>query len=427
MKSYTIKSSYRKLREYYNDILNKDKGLFNNSNDEPTPIECVEEMIAKIPEEIFKNEDLKILDPCCGTGNFFIPLYNKLKEEIGRKKLLEEVLHFNDINRKRLEVVNKVFLGHKYDLNVSCKDFLEFEEDVLYDLIITNPPYAKISPDGKRASKNHNLIGLFLSKDLSLLKEGGILVFITPNNWMSYSRRNKLIREITKYQLLHLDIHTAKKYFKKVGSSFTWYVLEKKPSYKDIEVECLWKGNIYKDKVKSGVRNYIPLFYTRKVQSILSKTIDKDQERFLMETSSDLHRYTKRDIIKNEADDEYKYRLLHTPSQTCWSNRAHKYQEGYKVFIGTTTYYNAFVDDCGMTQSFIFYRAENIEKAEKVAKILNHPLYKFINNICRYGNFNNIMIIKYFPLCEEFEDVYDKFGITKEEQTFIEDNTIGCK
>lgn len=419
---YTVESKYNLLKNHYDKVLNKDKKLFNSSNDEPTPIDCVEEITAKIPDSFFDKDDIKILDPCCGTGNFFLPLLYRLRDKFSDKQILEKILHFNDINLKRLNIVKEVFLSNKYDINLSCNDFLKFKEDTLYDMIITNPPYAKISKDGKRASKNHNLIGLFLSKALSLLKDGGLLVFITPNNWMSYSNRNKLIKEITGYQLIHLNIHTAKKYFPKVGSSFTWYILEKKKSYKDMSIECLWKGKIYKDKVKSGVRKYIPLFYNRLVQNILSKTIDKEQKRFSIQTSSDLHRYTKRDIIRNEKDDEYKYKLIHTPTQTCWANRPHKFQEGYKVFIGTTSYYNAYVDNCGMTQSVVFYLAKDKKDADNVAKILNHPLYKFINNICRYGNFNNIMILKSFPYCEKYDDVYEKFSITEEEKKLIESN-----
>ena len=51
-----------------------------------------------------------------------------------------------------------------------------------------------------------------------------------------------------------------------------------------------------------------------------------------------------------------------------------------------------------------------------------HPMYVFINNICRYGNFNNIRVLQKFPKCLNYDKVYKTFDITKEEQEFIEKN-----
>jgi hypothetical protein len=181
--------------------------------------------------------------------------------------------------------------------------------------------------------------------------------------------------------------------------------------------------NIYQDQVDSGVRKYIPLLYNSTVKSILSKTVDNTAlNKFQVETSSDLHKYTKRDIISTDKDDEFKYRLIHTPSQTVYASRPHKYQEGYKVFISTTNTYSVFVDDCGMTQSIAFIRCKTQQDAMELKNILEHPLYIFINNICRWGNFNNIRILQSFPVPKDSNNIYESFGITDKEQKYIEKN-----
>ena len=77
----TISNSFEELKEYYDNILNKDRSTYKTSNDEPTPIECIEEMMNKIPEELWSRKDLKILDPCCGNGNFHVPIYFKLLQK----------------------------------------------------------------------------------------------------------------------------------------------------------------------------------------------------------------------------------------------------------------------------------------------------------------------------------------------------------
>ena len=416
----TIQSQYDILKNYYDENLNKNKKLVKTSNDEPTPITCVEEMVNKIPNDFWKREDIKILDPCCGCGNFPFVIYHKLKKYHTKEYIMNNMLYFNDINEDRLAVLKSIF--NSDDINIYRQDFTTFSADIKFDLIAANPPYAKLLPNGKRASKNHNLIGIFIRKSLEHLNKGGYLLYITPDNWMSYADRNTLILELTELQIHYINIHIAKKYFKKVGSSFTWYLIENIESYKDIEIEGIWKKKLYKSVVRSERRHFIPLYYTDLIQNIINKTIDKSGEKFVVETSSDLHKYTKKQFISNERDEIYKYKLIHTPKQTVWSSRPHKFQEGYKVFISTTSYYSTFVDNCGMTQSVAFIRCNSKKQAENISNVLNHPLYKFINNICRYGNFNNIRIMQKFPYCEDYDNVYKKFGITQEEIEFIQAN-----
>lgn len=413
-------SDYRTIKQYYDDILNKDKDLVVTTNDESTPIDCVEEMICKIPESFWKKKTLKILDPCCGCGNFPIVIYYKLLKYHHREHILTNMLYFNDLNITRTNVLKKIFDS---ELNIYNEDFLEINMADKFDLIVANPPYAKLLPSGKRASKNHNLIGLFVRKSLEILKSKGLLLYITPDNWMSYADRNTLISEITNLQIVYLNIHIAKKYFKKVGSSFTWYLIENTPSYKSIHIEGIWNKKIYKDNVKSEERKYIPLYYNKTIQSILHKTIDNNNVlKFDVKTSSDLHKYTKKALISQTQDNLHKYKLIHTPKQIVWSSRPHKYQDGFKVFISTTSYYGTFVDDCGMTQSIAFIICKDETDAKNINYVLNHPMYKFINNICRYGNFNNIRILQRFPYCDNYEEVYDKFDLSYDEIKFIESN-----
>ena len=385
-------ATYEELKTFYDTVLNADKSTYTSSNDEPTPIACIEEMIAKIPAELWHRTDLKILDPCCGNGNFALPVFFQLWTSGNREKkdILEQVLVFNDINEARLTNMHKVFQGDTYALHIYNQDFLQKTfrpEDKQYDLIMANPPYAKLLENGKRASKNHNLIQAFIERSLALLKPDGYLLFLVPDNWMSYADRNTLIEQLTLLQIVHLDIHSAKRHFKKIGSSFTWFVIQNRPFDQPFTVSGLWKKTAYESRVASMPRKYIPLLYNATVQGILAKTLELQvsRQRFHVETSSDLHRYTKAALISNTETEEHRYRLIHTPKQTVYASRPHKWQEGYKVFISTTDKYQVFVDGCGMTQSIVFIRCASREEAETYAAILRHPLYVFLNNIAAGG------------------------------------------
>jgi adenine-specific DNA-methyltransferase len=422
-------STFDTLKCYYDNTLNLDKTTYTSSNDETTPIDCITDMIHKIPDELWEREELTILDPCCGNGNFALPVLFKLLDKYTIKHIVENIIHFNDISITRLNNVKKIYCQGKYSLNITCVDYLTHDYTEKYDLVMANPPYAKLLQNGKRASKNHNLIKAFIEKTLQILKPNGYLLFITPDNWMSYADRNTLIQTLTSLQIIHLDIHSAKKYFKKIGSSFTWYIIQNCNSYKNINVSGIWKKNTYESSVVSCVRKYIPLVYNDIVYSILQKTIDNELlEKFDVKTSSDLHKYTKAEFIHDVKTDKFKYKLIHTPKQTVYSSKPHKYQDGYKVFISTTDKYQVFIDNCGMTQSIVFIQCVDEAQAKKYLNILQHPLYLFLNNICRWGNFNNIRVLQSLPIPDieytgEHEQIYSYFDISAEEIEFIRTNS----
>jgi hypothetical protein len=105
---------------------------------------------------------------------------------------------------------------------------------------------------------------------------------------------------------------------------------------------------------------------------------------------------------------------------------AYKFQEGYKVFISTTDKYKVFIDNCGMTQSIVFILCKDQDQANKFLQILKHPIYVFLNNICRWGNFNNIRILQSFPIPITYsgneQDLWDYYNITPQEILYICDN-----
>lgn len=417
-----LTASYEEVKHYYDTVLNKDTTTQHTTNDISTPLGCIEDMLEKLPEELWSRPNLSILDPCCGNGNFHVPIYYKLRAySHSPQAILETILHFNDVNGARLKHAGQVFAADTYALQCTARDFLQETPSIQHDLIVANPPYALFTADGKRASKNHNPIKAFLTHALTWVKPDGYILFLTPDNWMSLADRNTLITTLTQLQFIHLDIHSAKKYFKTVGSSFTWYIIQNRPATHPYTVSGVWKKTPYEHTMLPMQRSYIPLVYTPVVQSILSKTLDHPSHpRFHIETTSDLHRYTKASLLQNERSDAFPYKQIHTPTQTVWASRPHKYQTGIKVFLSLTNTYKVFIDDCGMTQSIAFIRCDSLATATEIKTLLEHPLYVCLNNLCRWGNFNSVRILQRFPKPDQYQDLYQYFSITDDEIAFIQ-------
>ena len=86
------KSSFDEITTYYDTVFNMDKSTYVSSNDEPTPMNCVKELIDTIPTDFWKTPNLQILDHCCGNGNFGVHLYHKLVSHHSTQTILENIL-----------------------------------------------------------------------------------------------------------------------------------------------------------------------------------------------------------------------------------------------------------------------------------------------------------------------------------------------
>ncbi|MGR3913519.1 MAG: methyltransferase [Gammaproteobacteria bacterium] len=386
------------IKTYY-DALNRDISHFACSNDVCTPMECVKEMVDSVPGAFWRKKNIKVFDSCCGNGNFHA--YIATKTDLSN-------LYFNEINEKRVHHLKRYF-GER--IHLTTKDFFAYDDHEQFDMVVSNPPYAKFT-NGKRAAKNHNLARGFIRKALSVTKRGGYLLFIVPNNWMSFSDRNFLPALMSEYQFRHLNIHGAKKWFPKIGSSFTWFLLEKTANKEPFTVENNYVfHNVKKVKLAKEAR-FIPLYLDATAQRVIKKVVYNRLPKYAVQTSSNLHKYTKKHLLHDRQTGSHPFKIHHTPTQTVWSKTPHKYQSGYKVFLSLTNQFGTFIGDCGMTQSIAFIRCANEAEAKRIQKELDHPVYKCINNLTRYGNFNNIRVLQNLA-------VLGTFSLTAGEERFI--------
>ena len=204
----------------------KDNGQFFT----PTEIAHFMAGLAKQTREKFK-----ILDPGCGTAILSSSLIETIVKRSNTIKEIELVVYETDqdilpytqatldylskwLKKNKIKFkptldTNDFVLENKDCFQVSATLFSE-PKNATYDIVISNPPYFKVSKDDKRAvvAKSivwgqPNIYSIFMMVATKLLKEGGELIFITPRSFASgnYFRafREAFFQEI-KIEHIHL-------------------------------------------------------------------------------------------------------------------------------------------------------------------------------------------------------------------------------
>lgn len=200
-----------------------------------TPFNLIIEMINHFPKSLWKNPNLKWLDPGSGIGNFSMIIYyylnnglkswepNKIKRH---NHIINNMIYMIEISNKNIKIAKKIF-GNS--INICHCDFInhqhiwnkQFGLDT-FDIIYGNPPYNTNGMRGKGRS-NPGLKVLwtqFLNKSLDILNKNGYLLFLTPNSWTEL--KSPLAKKmLTKNILLikNFDVVNSYKLFDKQAGS----------------------------------------------------------------------------------------------------------------------------------------------------------------------------------------------------------------
>ncbi len=208
-----------------------------------TPTALIEEMLDKLPKEVWKNKHYKWLDPANGIGNYPMVAYRKLmeglKDEIKDNKkrsehIITNMLYMFEINPKNVGVARKIF-GH--DANIFCNDFLKSDIEKIcgvknFDVIMGNPPY-NISGVGRQSKTN--IDDEFIEKSLQLLSTKGFLLFITKTHWRCVSKIHKLLENM--FLVYSKTYNFANNPFKGQNMLVNWFIIQNTKSSKNTEFD----------------------------------------------------------------------------------------------------------------------------------------------------------------------------------------------
>jgi hypothetical protein len=115
-------------------------------------------------------------------------------------------------------------------VNVVLGDYLTWRPNMKFDVIAGNPPY---NDTRNETGATTTLWEKFITKSLSLLKDGGYLCYVHPCGWRSpvgkFADTHALL---TSRQIKYLEIHDATdgRTTFGAGTRYDWYVLQNQPA-----------------------------------------------------------------------------------------------------------------------------------------------------------------------------------------------------
>jgi hypothetical protein len=385
-----------------------------------TPIKLVNEMLDKLPIEVWTNKNLKWLDPASGIGNFpiivYLRLMDGLKEEIidekqRKKHILENMIYMCELNKKNIFISKYIFdINNEYKLNLYEGDSLKLdyykEFNVKeFDVIVGNPPY---NDNSENKGKGHTLWIKFVELSIkTLLSINGYLVFIHPSVWRQIN--HPCLNLIKDKQLLYLEIHNivdGQKIFK-CATRYDWYVLQN-TEYINNTIIKSEDGKINNINLKKW--DFIPNMMFNEIEKLINN--NKNNRIILIHSESNYE--VRKKWMSHIKTDEYIYPCIYSINKQNiisykWSSKNDKGHFGISKFIFTngSGFYCDINGIYGLTQwaSGIEDIPENLYLIEKTFNSLQFNKIK--DAIQLDSSSYNIKVMKLFK-----KDFYNDF-ITK--------------
>jgi hypothetical protein len=179
-----------------------------------TPTTLIEKIMTHLPKSVWKNPNLKWLDPANGIGNFPVVVFYKLDEGLKewepnedkrRKHIIENMLFMIELQSNNNRIARNIFksLCDGCKPNILTADSTNLTSAKLkangfpdkYDIVMGNPPFQK--------GRNMMFYVYFIDLANKLIKDDGYLLYIIPNKILIPNKANESIKQFNPLYIYH--------------------------------------------------------------------------------------------------------------------------------------------------------------------------------------------------------------------------------
>jgi hypothetical protein len=255
-----------------------------------------------------------------------------------------------------------------------------------------------------------NLYSKFIAKSNEIVKDGGLIMFLTPPSIFSPKNKNKDILLDSKNNLKLVRLFNENP-FPNVSTNVCYFMMEKsqKGETKVVDDNCSVTLNITHDFIFPSTFNEITV-------SIFNKVFNSPFEKFKFERDCKLHTQ-KKEIFSNDESEIFCY-PVYCGSKIKFTSVLPNNIYLNKIVVSRSGYYKPIIDyGTNGTSESNFYIISNDVLLN--FNILNHPIYKFIVKNTKFNGFIHQDILKSLPNPNTDDDLFGVFGLTNEEQKYI--------
>jgi hypothetical protein len=283
----------------------------------------INKMLDLFPKNVWTNQKLLWLDPSVGVGFFMIFVYMRLmnglkKWQPNQKKrsqhIIENMLYMVELNKKNCAICKSIF-GSK--LRIFCGDFLDTvkfpgSNNEHFDCIVGNPPFQDdygLNNNGKRINGGKSKLyeRIFL-KSFNMLKNGGFLSFVVPDNIFS-GNGSLSYQTIIQNNVPFVSLNPSNQsYFHKIQQPVCYFILQKRPSQTLTTVEHSNEKETFQIKLQDRPVNPIRN-WTLKTEKLINKYVGDQRNSVSYNRGKSITSYKGN-----------KYNIIYSPSKTLHTN-----------------------------------------------------------------------------------------------------------
>ena len=394
----------------------------------------VEQMLDQLPAHVWQDPHTTFLDPAFGGGQFVLAIERRLKEAGHSLENIASRIYGCESLPTRVKYVQN---WHKSCCtNLYVRDPLTHDWGKMkFDVIVGNPPYQSTEAVGKK------LWPAFVELSNRLCKQGGYVCMVTPSTWLvrPQGKSMKLMTQqmFIEHHLLMVDTRTEQ-YFDVGETIGAWVVHKHKPENARTIIhthtgvlDIVYEGQQVALNPRLQTTYDIMTLVENKSENTLRDHVYND-----VVTSISIEEQIEKKMIHNKGT-KNRVPLFWTASNTnTYYLDRNEMRPGIKVILNKSGYYyqenNAdkymLVDDKGtyaIGAGALGITCVNLRQAKNMISFLKSKLYQFYINNEKTSGFNTgIIKLPMLDVTKSWTDqeVYDWFGLTPEQQQFVDAN-----